>query len=107
VRLEPDAIGEFVDAFLADDGGIHVGDEQALAAIGERLHHHVDRARRQSGAQAFGPGTILRAIVVSARRSKGNIGRSMRIEPARRLGCRQDFVRARERLVVECGRAGR
>ncbi len=29
--LEAGIIGEFVDAFLADHGGIHVGDEQLLA----------------------------------------------------------------------------
>ncbi len=32
VRFQADVIRELVDAFLADHGGIHVGDEQPLAA---------------------------------------------------------------------------
>ena len=51
--LQADEIGEFVDAFLPDHGGIHVGEKKALAALGDGLDHEVDRARlrsRPSGA---------------------------------------------------------
>ncbi len=34
LRLQPGVIGEFVDAFDGDHGGIHVGDEQGFAAGG-------------------------------------------------------------------------
>ncbi len=41
--LQPNLRGEFVDAFLADHGGVHVGDEQLFAASLGRLHDDVDR----------------------------------------------------------------
>ncbi len=41
--------GELVDAFLADHGRIHVGEEQRLAARRRRLDDHVDRGAVQSG----------------------------------------------------------
>ena len=40
--LQPGHVGEFVDAFLADHGRIHVGDDEALAPLGEPLHHDID-----------------------------------------------------------------
>ena len=42
VLLHADEIGEFVDAFLPDHGGIHVGEEQLLAPAGLGLAHDVD-----------------------------------------------------------------
>ncbi len=36
-------IGQFVDAFLPDHGGIHVGQKKLLAPVDPRLHHDVDR----------------------------------------------------------------
>ena len=41
--LQAGKIGQFVDAFLADHGGIHVGEKQLLAPCGPRLHHDIDR----------------------------------------------------------------
>ena len=41
--LEADFGGQFVDAFLADHGGVHVGDQQFLAAGFCLLHDDVDR----------------------------------------------------------------
>ena len=42
--LQADRVGELVDAFLFDHGGIHVGQEQALAAVGAGdLHGDVER----------------------------------------------------------------
>ena len=40
--LHPDEIGELVDAFLADHGGIHVGEKKLLAPEADWLHHDVD-----------------------------------------------------------------
>ena len=51
--FEPDMVGEFVDALLADHGGIHVG-EKLLAPRRLRLHHHVDRQLPQRRAQPLG-----------------------------------------------------
>ena len=42
--FDADVIGQFVDAFLADHGGIHIGEEQPLAAMCERLQDHIDEA---------------------------------------------------------------
>ena len=47
--LETDEGGELVDAFLADHGRIHVGEEQRLAARRRRLDDDVDRPAVQSG----------------------------------------------------------
>ena len=41
--LLADEVGELVEAFLADHGGVHVGEEEPLAPSGRRLHHDVDR----------------------------------------------------------------
>ena len=41
--LLADEIRELVEAFLADHGGIHVGEEQPLAPSRRRLHDDVDR----------------------------------------------------------------
>ena len=42
--FRPDEIGEFVDAFLPDHGGIHIGEKQPLApALGDGLDHEIDR----------------------------------------------------------------
>ena len=43
---------ELVDAFLADQGRIHVGHEQPLLAPCERLDDHVDRLAREMRARA-------------------------------------------------------
>ncbi|MBN9451090.1 MAG: tRNA (adenosine(37)-N6)-dimethylallyltransferase MiaA [Bosea sp.] len=47
--LEADEGGELVDAFLADHGRIHVGEEQRLAARRGRLDDDVDRGAFQRG----------------------------------------------------------
>ena len=52
LRLQSGKIGQFVDAFLADHGGIHVGDEKASCAEGGRLHDNVDRQVAARLAQA-------------------------------------------------------
>ncbi len=56
--FQADIIGEFVDAFLADHGGIHVGQKQLLAAAGDRLHHDVKRWADLKADQ-FGHGALV------------------------------------------------
>ena len=43
VGLLADEIRQLVDAFLADHGGIHVGEKKLLAPSCRRLHHDIDR----------------------------------------------------------------
>ena len=50
--FRPTIIGEFVDAFLPDHGGIHIGEKEALAALGDGLDHEVDRLVCDLGPQA-------------------------------------------------------
>ena len=52
MRLQADVVRKFVDAFLADHGGIHVGDEQLLARGSGRLHDDVDRIAAERRAQS-------------------------------------------------------
>ena len=53
--LQANRVGEFVDAFLRDHGGIHVGQEQPLAPVRScRQHGDVDRLGREGRAQASG-----------------------------------------------------
>ena len=69
MRLQPGEIGELVDAFLADHGGIHVGEKKLLAPGALRLHDDVDRQVAARLAQAAG----RCADVVGA--VEGNVGR--------------------------------
>ncbi len=43
MRLQAGKIGELVNAFLANHGGIHVGQEKPLAPGDDRLHHDINR----------------------------------------------------------------
>ena len=67
--LEPERIGQFVDAFLLDHGRIHVGDEELLAAMRGRHQRDVDGL---AGKQARGPRRPDR--LTSARRSRRQWG---------------------------------
>ena len=58
--FQADVIGQFVDAFLADHGGIHVGQEELLAPVGGRLHHHIDAG--EQAAQMFGESRVGRCL---------------------------------------------
>ena len=51
--LQPGEIREFVDAFLADHGGIHVRQKKLLAPRGDRLHDDIDRQVAARRAQAI------------------------------------------------------
>ncbi len=81
--LQPDEIGEFVDALLADHGRIHVGEKQLLAPVGDRLDENIDRRRAQRQAQHVGGGAAIAgvgeravgAIAMSGARCERNIRR--------------------------------
>ncbi len=47
MRAKPDKRREFVDAFLADQGRVHVGHQQPLLPPLERLHDRIDRLARK------------------------------------------------------------
>ncbi len=69
VVLQPGKSRQFVDAFLSDHGGIHVGEEQLLAAVGGRLHDNVERTA-EGRAERVGE----RALVGARVRGKGDVG---------------------------------
>jgi hypothetical protein len=68
--LEADEIGELVDAFLADHGGIHVGEEQALHAPRGGLHDDVDGKPAEGDAHGLGEDAVVR----SSPRCERNVG---------------------------------
>ena len=82
--LQADEIGEFVDAFLADHGGVHVGEEQLLAPAGRGLAHDVDR--RAAEGVAHVPAASRRAAPSLSMRggAKGMSAAMPGREPARR-----------------------
>ncbi len=51
MRFQSGEIRQFVDAFLSDHGGIHVGEQQFLAAVEQGLHHRIDTKLFQCLAQ--------------------------------------------------------
>ena len=85
--FQPDIVGELIDAFLSDHGGIHVGQKQFLSPGGSGLHDDINAARRPT--QAFGK----RALVYGGFRGKGNIG-CAGPEPQWRACARQCGARA-------------
>ena len=63
MRLQPGEIGQFVDAFLADHGGIHVRQKKLLAPDRDRLHDNVDRQVAARRLQAgFDRLDVVRAL---------------------------------------------
>lgn len=80
--LEPDEIGQFIDAFLADHGRIHIGEQQLLAPPFQRLDENIDRrgakAKPQHGRRGAAVGRVgERAVVAIAMGGAGcerNIG---------------------------------
>ena len=72
VRLQAGVVGQFVDALLADHGGIHVGEEQPLAAGPVRRHDHVDRPSGEAPAQVVGERAL--AFHAAVGQGKGNVG---------------------------------
>jgi len=61
--LEADFGGEFVNAFLADHGGIHVGDQELLAPRVGILHGDVDLLIADQRAKLRFSGTFVRPVL--------------------------------------------
>ena len=87
--FEPGIIGELVDAFLADDGRIHVGDEQPLRRAARRLDDDVDA----SGAR--------RAPSARPRRSpsRTQVGGVALVDPAAERRARIELAQQAERAL--------
>ncbi len=80
--LQADEIGQFIDAFLADHGGIHVGEQQLLAPVLQRLDKNIDRrgakakpqhGRRGAAIGGVGEGAVI-AIAMRGAGCERNIG---------------------------------
>src|ERR1700682_1922174 len=99
-RLEAGKVGEFVDAFLADHGEIHVGQKKLLAPEGLRLHHDVDRQIAARLAQAV---LDLTDVVAAA---EGYVGRSFVEQPLRGAGRGKNGARAVDHRAIERGVGG-
>ena len=80
--FKPGIVGELVDAFLADHGGIHVGEKKPLAPVGFALHHHVERAVVEGGPHAIGNARVSAVAPGSKGMSAASPGFSQR-------GCRR------------------
>jgi len=68
--LHADEIGELIDAFLPDHGGIHVGEDEAAATVCGALGHHVHPRLRQNLTDAL-----------SRSRQKAALKRAVLVEP--------------------------
>ena len=86
--LEPGEVGQFVDAFLPDHGGIHVGQKKLLASVDPRLHHNVDRQILAGFPETAGEGG--RRVVAFERDIDGDLVE----QPLRPAGRGQDRARA-------------
>ena len=100
MRLQAGEVGEFVDAFLADHGGIHVGEKKLLAPQRLRLHHDVDRQVAARLAQAVGNGVDIVAA------GEGNIDRHFVEQPLRAAGRGKNGARAVHHRAIERGVGG-
>ena len=74
--LQPGEGGQFVQRLRRDDGAVHVGQQQALAATFLGQGHGVHRRLAQRGAGG-GAGLVRREI------GEGQVGRFFRREPVR------------------------
>ena len=95
--LQANEIGEFVDAFLSDHGGIHVGEEQPLApALGE-LDHDIDRRAGEREPYLIGD----RPKVSAGVGREGKVGCDALIQPNRPGHVRQHLRGARQKGIGE------
>ena len=101
MRLQAGEIGQFVDAFLADHGGIHVGQKKLLAPGRDRLHDNVDRQVAARLLQAgFDRLDVVRAADLAF---EGNVDRHLVEQPLRRSGRGENGQRAVDDGAVERG----
>src|ERR1700754_3959086 len=99
--LQPDEIGQLVDTFLADHGGIHVRQKKLLAPRGDRLHHDIDRQVAARRAQPVGDGADI--VLAPGRDIKGDVGCHFVPKPVRGSGRRQHRARAVQDGRIERG----
>ena len=84
---------QFVEAFLLDHGRIHVGDEQRLAAAGERLHDDIDRP---SVERAFDLETeALKLLVPDVEKRVESDARFKPLQAKRLYACRCESLHGR------------
>ena len=100
MRLHAGEIGEFVDAFLADHGGIHVGQKKLLAPGRARLHDNVDGQIAARLAQAVFDGAEVLAAF------KGDVGGDFVEQPLRGAGRGKKSARAVDHRAIERGIGG-
>ena len=98
--LQPGEIRQFVDAFLADHGGIHVGQKKLLAPVDPGLHDNVDRQVAARLAEAFDDGGDVLAAV------KGDVDGDFVEQPVRRTGFGKYRARAVDDRAIERGIGG-
>src|ERR1700759_2557483 len=104
MRLQPDKVGKLVDAFLADHGGIHVGQKKLLAPCRDRLHDNIDRQVAARRAEPVGDGADV--VLAAYRCIEGNIGRDLVPQPVRWPSRRQHSARPVEDGGLERGVVG-
>lgn len=101
MRLHTGKVGKFVDAFLADHGGIHVGEKKLLASRRLRLHDNVNRQIAVRFAQA-----VLDGADVLAAFFEGDIHRNFVEQPLRGGRRGKQGARAIDHRAIERGIGG-
>jgi tRNA dimethylallyltransferase len=100
MRFQARIVSQFVDAFLADHGGIHVGEQKFLAPESQRLHDNVKRQITARLAQAvFDCRDVLVAI-------EGNVDRDFVEQPLRVAWRGKQSERAVDHRAIERGIGG-
>ncbi len=90
---DPGEGGELVDAFLADQGRIHVGDQEAFLPARQRLHDHVDRLA--------GEGRFDRRPLGPELADEDEVGGDILAEPAPALDAGEGLRRPVDRCFAE------
>ena len=101
MRLEAGEIGQLVDAFLADHGGIHVGQQKLLAPAAPAgcTTMSIGRSPRASRRRA----TMARDVLAAG---KGDVDRDFVEQPVRRPGRGKNGARAVDDRAIERGIGG-
>ena len=94
--LDACEIRQFVDAFAIDDGGIHVGDQQALAAVGDCDDIRVDWRVDEATADVRQDFRILRAELAGRAGGQPVRGHACRVGCGRDAGVVQLALRGGE-----------
>ena len=91
--LDAGIIGQFIDAFAGDHGGIHVGHDQFLAAWrGAGLHHHVNGGQGVFQRSADGGGIAAGQDVVGVARLQPALRHDFGANAAHDIACRRSVA---------------